>query len=174
MFTVKVNNILFASVTFLISAISYGTCTGTAPCTCSIAVSNMPFGNYQFTNVTPTDSQTTVTVTCTSGSLQSLSANYTISGNFGGNPSTARFMTGPLGSQLSYNLYTNMTRTTIWGDGTSGTAIINGSCSQDCPVIILCGPRSCNSSHTVYGRIPAAQTVAAGSYSQIIQVTVTF
>ncbi|MCA9507888.1 MAG: spore coat protein U domain-containing protein [Myxococcales bacterium] len=169
------SNIIFISIIILLSSkVVFSTCNGTAPCTCTIATTNMPFGNYQFSTASPTDSQATVTVSCSSGGLSDLSASYTISGGFDGNPPTQRYMSGPSSSQLLYNLYTDINHTNIFGDGLNGTSTVSGSCSQTCPIIIVCGPRSCSSDHIIYGRIPASQTVTAGSYSQTIQVTVTF
>jgi len=67
-----------------------------------------------------------------------------------------------LGSVLAYNLYLDSTRLTIWGDGTGGTGTFSGM-----------GTGS-DVGTTVYGRIPAGQNVAVGTYSDLITVTVTF
>lgn len=61
---------------------------------------------------------------------------------------------------LSYNLYIDPTRLLVWGDGSGlTTTVTNLALSAD---------------HTVYGRIPAQQNVTAGSYADLIVVTVTF
>lgn len=147
-------------------------CSGTSPCTCSISASAMNFGSYIFTTGTPTNSTATVTVTCNSGALSALTANYTISASLSVAGNAQRRMIGPSSSQLLYNLYTTNARTTIWADGTVGTATLSGGCSQGC--LILCGARTCNESFTIYGGIPAGQTVQAGSYNETVTVTVTY
>lgn len=69
---------------------------------------------------------------------------------------------------LSYNLYTNSSRTTIWGDGTGGTSIISRNF-----ILGLLG--SITLTNNVYGRLPAGQTTAAvGSYGDTITVTVNY
>jgi spore coat protein U-like protein len=69
-------------------------------------------------------------------------------------------MTGPSGT-LQYNLYLDATRQTIWGDGTAGTQ----SAFQD---------TRANEAYfvSVYGRIPSAQNVQAGTYTDMLVVTV--
>lgn len=47
-----------------------------------------------------------------------------------------------------------------WGDGSPGTATVNGSGTTH--------------TFTVYGRIPARQNAVVGSYSDTITVTITF
>ncbi|MCY1531139.1 Spore Coat Protein U domain protein [compost metagenome] len=78
----------------------------------------------------------------------------------------SRQMVGPNpGTPLGYNLYTTNARATVWGtsnfsDGYSALATVGGT------VV----PRN----YTVYGRIPAGQYVAPGSYGSTITVTVTY
>jgi len=61
---------------------------------------------------------------------------------------------------LTYNLYTDSLRSIIWGDGTSGTMLV--------------GTTGTSATYAVYGRIPAAQDLPAGSYNDSITVTLTF
>jgi spore coat protein U-like protein len=68
------------------------------------------------------------------------------------------------GSSLSYNLYLNAARTTIWGDGTGGT-------SRYGPVTPVSGV---GVTVPVYGRAPAGQNVPIGTYADTIVVTVLF
>lgn len=167
--TIKVFLVMFL---LLSSHGAFSTCTGAGTCTCTIASTAMNFGSYSFTTSSPTNSTSTVTVTCNSGPQQALSASYVISASLttAGNPQ--RSMTGPLSSQLLYNLYTTSARTTIWADGTVGTATISGSCSQPC--LLVCGSRTCNQTFTIYGGIPVGQTVRSGSYGATLTITVTF
>lgn len=61
---------------------------------------------------------------------------------------------------LNYNLYLDSARTTIWGNGTSGTSFITTS------------PAVANNDLTVYGRTLLGQNVSAGIYSDSVTVTV--
>jgi spore coat protein U-like protein len=66
-------------------------------------------------------------------------------------------------SRLSYNLYTSVGHSVVWGDGTSGTAVI--------------GNTAATASHTVYGRIPGGgpnAAVGVGVYADTVVVTVSF
>ncbi len=65
---------------------------------------------------------------------------------------------------LAYNLFTDAARTTIWGDGTSGTAIY----SRANP------PNNSNVNVTIYAEVPAGQDVSAGSFGDTISATVNF
>ena len=122
---------------------------------CTISVVSVNFGAYDPNVSTPDDSAGSVTLDCHKNQK---SASVSITA--GGSGSFAeRRMTGG-GSNLDYNLYTNASRTIVWGNGTSGTATVSvGAGSTTLPI---------------YGRITARQNVRAGSYSDATVVTVTF
>ena len=120
---------------------------------CTLTVTNVAFGSYDVFVKTNTTSTASVQVSCN----QSLS--YTVSMSAGSGTLTSRVMKSG-SNQLDYNLYTNSTHTTIWGDGTSGTVTVSAT--------------SLGATYTVYGLIPALQNVPVGSYSDTITVTVTY
>ncbi len=62
--------------------------------------------------------------------------------------------------QLGYNLYLDASRTTVWGDGTSGTDYLFLSTLRRWQSI------------PIYGRSPLGQSAAAGSYSDTVVVTI--
>ena len=65
---------------------------------------------------------------------------------------------------LNYNLYTTVSYTTVWGNGTASTATVTAHVTgSNSPV-----------NTTVYALIPAQQNVIAGSYTDSITATVTF
>jgi len=72
--------------------------------------------------------------------------------------------------RLNYNLFLDTARTSIWGNGLSGTGIATAS--------LTVGPGVGNGTRIaqfpVYGRVPALQVVGMGAYSDTIVVTVTF
>ncbi|KQX88873.1 hypothetical protein ASD34_07310 [Variovorax sp. Root473] len=128
---------------------SLAACTGVGVFGCSATVSAtaLAFGNYDPAALTPKDSTSTVTVTGTVtgiGILVTLSYTVGLSAGSAGTIAS-RQMVGPnSGTPLGYNLYTT----------NAGTVV----------------PRN----YTVYGRIPAGQYVAPGSYGSTITVTVTY
>lgn len=77
-------------------------------------------------------------------------------------------------NRLSYNLYTSAARTTVWGDGSSGTATVAAYAAGS---VIITGnqTRAFDSPNlTIHGRIPADQTSPLGVYLDTIIVTLTF
>jgi len=132
--------------------------TATVMSACTLAATDLAFGNYSASAATPTDVSNNLTLTCTSG------LPYTISLD-GGTTSAnvaARNMTDGASHSLKYFLYTTAARTTLWGDGTVGTSTLAGT------------GNGASQSLSVYGRIPGAQFVAAGAYSDRITVTVNY
>jgi len=133
---------------------------------CTTSASGVAFGSYAPFSASPTDSAGTVTVTCTPF-LVGLLVSYTIALSTGNGGSYAsRAMSNGL-SPLQYQLYTDPARTTVWGDGSAGTATIS-----DGYTIALLAPVTRN--YTVYGRIPALQPVSPGTYVDTIMVTVAY
>jgi spore coat protein U-like protein len=122
---------------------------------CTVSTTGLNFGTYDVFSTLNDDITATITVNCTNN------AAYSIGLSSGSGTFASRTLT-TLGSVLAYNLYLDSTRLTIWGDGTGGTGTFSGM-----------GTGS-DVGTTVYGRIPAGQNVAVGTYSDLITVTVTF
>jgi spore coat protein U-like protein len=132
---------------------------------CSVSSSPVSFGAYDPLSATPLTSSGSVTVSCSLVSGVSLLVAYAIALSQGSGTFTTRTMHSGA-SVMNYNLYTTGTYTTVWGDGTGGTqTILDGYLLGLGPVAL---------SYNVYGRIPANQNVAAGTYSDAITVTVTY
>jgi spore coat protein U domain-containing protein, fimbrial subunit CupE1/2/3/6 len=132
---------------------------------CTVSATAVSFGPYDPTSATPRDSTGTVTVSCTA-TLLGLSASWDILLNTGSSGSFAprRLFSG--GNSLQYNLYVNAGRTQVWGDATGGTAKVSDS------QFILVG--TSQYSYITYGRIPALQDRAPGTYTDTITVTVNY
>jgi spore coat protein U-like protein len=135
-----------------------------ASAACDVGVTSLPFGAYNPANASPTDASGTVTVTCTALVAIGLSWTITMSTGTSGSYSPRVLTNGA--STLSYNIYTNSTRTTVWGDGTASTSAVSDS------TLLQIGTNV--RSYTMYGRIPALQDVRAGAYSDAIVVTITY
>ena len=125
-----------------------------AAVSCTASTVAVAFGAYDPRNATATDGVGTLTISCAgnAGSIVASSATGQ-SGTY-----TARVMKAGSFS-LSYNLYTTTTRNVVWGNGSGGSVTRT-----------LAGPGS----YTIYGRIPPLQNVGAGSYTNTVNITITF
>lgn len=132
-----------------------------AEVTANCAVSSTPiaFGNVDVTTGAAVLGTGGISVVCTNGTDWSASADA----GTGATATLAIRQMSDGAETLNYVLYTEPTRTTIWGDGVSTTATIDGT-----------GSGAAQNS-VIYGRISAAQTgVIAGSYADTVAVTVTY
>ncbi len=142
-------------VTRLRMALAVMALAGASPAVadCTISVSGPAFGTYDPSATTPLDVAGTIQYSCTSPAL------ITISTGSSGTYAARKMRNGA--STLAYNLYTHANRVQVWGDGSAGTAVRNvGNGSQQ--------------SVAIYGRIPPAQDVADGAYSDTLMVTFNF
>lgn len=121
---------------------------------CTINVLDVNFGGYDVFSLTPLDTTGTIDVTCP------VRRSVSITFSTGAGSYAARYLQQGI-TRLNYNLYRNVARTQILGDGTSGTVFLSANNIR-------------NRSFTIYGRIPARQNVRAGTYTDTIIVTLTF
>jgi spore coat protein U-like protein len=124
--------------------------------TCSFGVANaLAFGVYDPLAPAPADSTATMSYRCPAGQPLRISLDAGLAGTF-----AARALT--MGSErLLYNLYLDAARTIVWGDGTGG--------SQVGPGVTTHGAGGTVTTY-VFGRIPAGQDAAAGTYGDMIRV----
>jgi spore coat protein U-like protein len=138
--------------------------TATVNSTCQTSTTTVAFGVYNPASGSASDSTGAVKVQCTVGTT------YTIALDAGGNPGTpgdvtTRRMAANVSDRLPYQLFLDSARTTVWGDGGSGSLNpVSGSHSGD----------GSEQSYTVYGRIAAGQFVAPGSYIDTVVATVSY
>ena len=131
---------------------------------CLVSSANLPFGSYT-PNTGGLTGSSNITVRCTKTTpyAVSLNAGSTTGGSF-----TQRLLANGANT-LEYNLYTTAGLTTVFGDGTGGTATAAGTGN---------GVSSGNAvTHTVYGSLPdstANQDAVPGAYTDTITVTVTY
>lgn len=138
-----------------------GVFPGTAGATCQLkSIVGVSFVNYTSSAVLPLDSDGSISFRCDAQLIPvTIDLSQGSSGSY-----VSRTLKGPSNSTLNYNLYTDVTRLFVWGNGLSGTAHYG-------PIIPLLGA---DVTLPVYGRIPAGQSVAAGSYTDTLVVTVNF
>jgi len=132
---------------------------------CSVSATPIQFLSYNVFELLPNDGISTVTVTCTG--LANLGVSYDLQLGPGSSGDIyARHMTsGTTSDELSYQVYTNIGRTTVWGNGAQGSTI-----SGSLIVQIIATSRI----HTVYTRLPSEQVVTSGTYSDAPIMTIVF
>jgi spore coat protein U-like protein len=124
---------------------------------CEVASSPVAFVTASVLS-TAVDVTGSVTVTCTN------TTPYTVSLDAGGGAGAtvaARRMTGPASATVTYSLYRDAARTQLWGE-TIGTDTAAGTGNGSGQAL------------TVYGRVPTQTTPAPGSYTDSVNVTVTY
>lgn len=146
------------------SDINWASCIG-VNCQCTASTSTMIFPSYDCLNSTPTDGQGNVQVVC-SALVAGLNVSYSITLNTGNGGSYSPRKMNHLSFNLNYNLYVDPSYSQIWGDGTSSTFTVSDS--------YLLSLLSVTRNYTVYGRVPALQVVAAGTYNDSIVATVNY
>lgn len=138
-------------------------CHFLALCACTATASGVNFGNYNPVDSGHLNSTGTVSVRCTQ--LLPLPGSFTVDLSTGGSGSYAtRRMTNG-GSQLQYNLYRDVARSQIWGNGTGVSTDVTESFN---------GTRIVDRTINVYGRVFAGQDVSGGVYADTIVVTVVY
>ncbi|WP_394777378.1 spore coat U domain-containing protein [Undibacterium sp.] len=131
---------------------------------CGASATGVAFGSYNPLSPVDTDSNGTITFGCIAAGVGTFT--YTISiGASNGTVAGRQLKSGA--NLISYNLYQDMNRTQIWGDGTSGTSVFPANVA-----VAVVGLFS--NTYTVFGRIPALQNKPSGSYADTVTVTVTF
>ena len=123
---------------------------------CVIQSAAIPFGNYSASAV---QQNAQIAVNCSNGT------SYTISldaGSGSGATTTSRKLANTAGgSSLNYGLYQDAARTKGWGNanGSDTIAGVGSGTTQSVPV---------------YGYIPGGQTSTAGSYSDVVAITLAY
>jgi spore coat protein U-like protein len=149
--------LLFALLAAIPSTASAATATtsfavsATVADSCTVSATALGFGAYAVAS--DSAATTTVTVTCTNGTT------YHVALDDGGNFTTTRRMTDAT-SFLEYELYTDAGHVTRWGN--TDTTDVDGTGDGSAQAL------------TVYGLVPSGQFVTAGSYTDTINVTVTY
>lgn len=139
----------------------------TVVCSCNVSTTSVAFGSFNPLAIANTDSTGTVKVSC--GGVVGLAIPYQVDLGKGVTGSYAARRMTSTGNPLTYNLYTDNSRTQIWGDGTAGTVTVTGNIGLDI------GGTSPPVTYTVYGRIPGAQTsTVPGTYGDSVSVTLTY
>lgn len=122
---------------------------------CSVSATSAAFGTVDPLVNTETLSTAIVSVSCPE------STTYMVALGPGNGTIENRLMLSGT-HELSYNLYTDASRSIIWGDGTGGSATVSGMAD------------SSGTDHTVYGHVPWQPSAVPGTYNDSIVVTVSY
>lgn len=120
---------------------------------CTVTPQAVSFGSYDPLSSSALDGAGNINVSCDTLVPFTVSLSTGSSGSFAERRMTAG------ADYLAYNLYSNVLRTVVWGDGVTAGNVTGNGTNVDLPV---------------YGRMPALQNVPAKSYADTITVTVTF
>lgn len=130
---------------------------------CQVLATPLAFGPYDATASAPRDATTVVEVQCVTGIAESPTVGYAI--GFVGGAGGRRLLSAA--HALSFELYTDATRSHVWGDGLSGTQVM-GTVVTPSPLTPALR------AHTVYGRVPARQIVPRGTYVSTVTVVIEY
>ena len=138
--------------------------TATVGANCSISTTALAFGAYDpigTHSAAPLNGTGSVVVTCTNGASSTLTLGQGSHANTGSSDAAPLRRLQDSGSNvLTYSLYQDSGRNTVWGN-TALTGVSHTGTGSATSV-------------TVYGQIAAGQNVPAGNYSDVVVATVTF
>lgn len=150
--------LLFANSALAATATTTFKVTATVASSCKVTATDLGFGAYD-PLAAALDGTSTITATCTAQTPYTIGLDAGL--NAGG--TTTRRMKGDdtATTLLSYELYSDTTRSAIWG-ALGGTTVAHSALTGGALY------------YTVYGRIPASQYVPAANYADTVTVTVTY
>ena len=131
---------------------------------CSVKVQPVVFGGYDTLAEVPLDGEGAVIIKCRDESSQVNFFNYSIviSPSMENGQYRPRRMKSHRKKGLYYNIYTDVLRHNIWGNGYGGTQVKSGRVYEGQNGVTI----------PVYGRIPQRQDVEAGMYNDSLVVIV--
>lgn len=166
----RYNESLIGPASYPASCISGGiggaTVSGAFPFTASATVlpncrayatTDLDFGSISGLITTNKDQTSTLSMTCTGRTAWNVGLNNGLHAS----GIVRRMQLGATGNYVNYELYRETGRINRWG-GTIGTNTVPGTGT------------GLEQTLTIYGRVPATQTVPAGSYSDTITVTISY
>jgi spore coat protein U-like protein len=118
-----------------------------AQAVCTMLISNVVFGIYNYSNFAPLDATGNIAVSCNGIAGQAISYTVAISSGSSGSFVSRKMISGRYA--LNYNFHLNATRATVWGDGNVGTGILTDSYAS------VAGMNTRN--YLIYGRILAGR-----------------
>jgi spore coat protein U-like protein len=126
------------------------------PAQCVVQSAALPFGVYASSAL---QQNAQIGVACSAGTSYTISLDSGTGA--GGNVAARKLTTADGANSLNYGLYQDAARTRAWGNssGSDTVAGVGNGSAQNLPV---------------YGYIPAGQAVRAGSYSDVVAITLSY
>jgi spore coat protein U-like protein len=128
---------------------------------CTATTTPVSFVGYDVFSSYPLDSTGSITIYCNNPEKKAMPVTVSISSGAAGSFNPRQMQRAGSGDRMNYYLFTDPSRTTIWGDGSGGSSIFRRTIDRETPVHA-----------TVYGRVPARQNLRAGAYHDSLVVTV--
>ena len=135
---------------------------------CSVTTSFVAFGTYDPLRAEPVDSTGNVQVSCSLLGTGSSFVSYHILLSTGRSGSFVPRKMASGSNTLNYNLFIDVSRSAVWGDSNAGTSAVSSG------IPLTLGMRTVTKNYPIYGRVFAGQDVPAGTYSDVITVTVNY
>jgi spore coat protein U-like protein len=138
--------------------------------TCSVSTAGVAFGTYNSNQKVHADSVGSLVVSCEKSALESgvITVTYSLEMSRGsGGSYSPRTMTSGAHT-LQYNSYTDLLRTTPWGDSTGGSMSVTGALQ------LQNSPGMASATHNIYGRVFSNQNVFPGAYADSVTVTIVY
>ncbi|HEX7741910.1 MAG TPA: spore coat U domain-containing protein [Sphingobium sp.] len=132
-------------------------------CSCLASTTGVSFGAYDPTSSSPKDGAGSITLSCTG--VVSLAGTIVVAMSPGASGDALSRQMAQASARLNYNLYTDSSRMSIWGNGSGGTSTVSAP---------LNGLLTFSQTVPVYAQIPAHQWVHAGPYVDTVIVTITY
>lgn len=128
---------------------------GDARAACTVDTQPVAFGVIDVTQTT--ESRGEIALSC------SITTNVLVGLASASAPPGQRSMAGTNGRRLTYELYTDASRTAAWGDGNgAGAAVPANNVGEDTRRL------------TIYGEVPRQDPVPAGDYTDSLTVVISF
>lgn len=127
---------------------------------CDVVATPLGFGTYDPFNPVPLTATSNLSISCKPPNKAfSVSVQLTSgSGSF-----AQRSMASASGGQMFYNIYTDASYLTVFGDGTGGSLSPSRTVTKSSPWNL-----------TLYGRVPAMQNLLPGVYADTLTATIFF
>lgn len=129
---------------------------------CTVTGALLNFGNNidPLSTALPVDASSALTVTCTNTTPYAVALDAGSNAGGAANFGSRAMKSGA--NLLSYQLYLNAGRTSVWGDGSGGSLTATGT-----------GTGS-SQSLTIHGRLPSLTGTIPGAYTDTVTVTITY
>lgn len=130
-----------------------------------VSIQPIVFGTYR-TGLAHHDGRGSIRVTCHGETTGIGAFVLRLGAGSSGSSLQRRMRADATDSSLDYNLYLDASRRVVWGDGSQGSQSIEGS--------FPASRGATAREFMIYGRVPGAQRVRTGRYSDTLLVTIEF